>query len=94
MVNTEFHRAIIVSTGNISLIKCWDTIEPLVRCIAKFNYCSLGEAQTNDALVESHRQLVDAILQRDENVAAIIRDHIGAAQFATNDGLHSVDLAK
>lgn len=78
-VNTDFHRAIILATGNIPLTRAWMTIEPLIRCVAKFNYIQLKEAQTNDYLIESHQALMDIIFRKDPSATARIIEHIGVA---------------
>lgn len=78
-VNTDFHRAIILSTSNIPLIRTWTVIEPLIRCLAKFNYVKLKEAQTNDYLIESHRELMDIIFRKDQSATEYIVQHIGVA---------------
>ena len=86
-VNTSFHRAIIKMADNISLYKCWSTLEPMIYCLAKFNYIKLGDKQSNDALIETHRMLMDAILKRNSSALQIIREHIGTAITETDWGL-------
>lgn len=86
-VNTDFHRAIILATENIPLIRAWMTIEPLIRCVAKFNYIQLKEAQTNDYLIESHQALMDIIFRKDPIATERIIEHIGVAVDETLDAL-------
>lgn len=86
-VNTDFHRAIILATGNIPLIRAWTTIEPMIRCVAKFNYIQLKEAQTNDYLIESHQVLMDIIFRKDPAATERIIEHIGVAVGETLDAL-------
>lgn len=78
-INTDFHRAIILATENIPLIRAWMTIEPLIRCVAKFNYVRLKEAQTNDYLIESHQALMDIIFRKDPSAVERIIQHVGVA---------------
>ncbi len=78
-INTDFHRAILLATANIPLIRAWTTIEPLFRCVAKFNYVQLKEAQTNDYLIETHQVLMDLIFRRDPAATECIIKHIGIA---------------
>lgn len=78
-INTDFHRAILLATANIPLIRAWTTIEPLIRCVAKFNYIQLKEAQTNDYLIESHQALMDIIFRKDPTATERIIQHIGVA---------------
>ena len=78
-INTDFHRAIILATENIPLIRAWMTIEPLIRCLAKFNYVRLKEAQTNDYLIESHQALMDIIFRKDPSAVERIIQHVGVA---------------
>lgn len=78
-INTDFHRAIILATENIPLIRAWMTIEPLIRCVAKFNYVRLKEAQTNDYLIESHQALMDIIFRKEPSAVERIIQHVGVA---------------
>lgn len=78
-INTDFHRAILLATNNIPLIRAWTTIEPLVCCIAKFNYIQLKEEQTNDYLIESHQTIMDCIFRKDSSATELIVKHIGIA---------------
>lgn len=79
IINSRFHRAIILTSENVPLLKCWNTVEPLVSNIAKYNYIKLGEKQTNSALVETHQLLMDCILKQDEKALEILELHIGHA---------------
>lgn len=87
VVNTAFHRAIVETADNVVLLKCWTTIEPLINCIAKFNYIHLGDKQTNEELIETHQRLMDMTFRRDEKVLDLITEHIGTAESETNWGL-------
>lgn len=86
-INTSFHRAILRMADNIPLLKCWDTIEPLIYCIAKFNYITLAERQTNDELIKTHQLLMDLILKKDKRAFDVTRSHIKLAVDETNMGL-------
>lgn len=86
-INTDFHKSIIRMAGNISLSKCWDTLEPMIYCMAKFNYINLGDKQSNEALIQSHQQLMDLILKRDARALQVIEDHIALAEHETSWGL-------
>lgn len=87
VINTRFHRAIIETAENHSLLQCWNTIEPLVHGLAKFNYIKLKDKQTNDELVKSHQRLMDLIFRRDRNALQEIADHVGVATGETDWGL-------
>ena len=86
-VNTAFHRAIVKMADNISLLKCWSTLEPMLYSLAKFNYIKLGDKQSNDILIDTHQQLMDLILRRNEEAFQVIRAHIGQAVTETDWGL-------
>lgn len=87
VINTNFHRAIVLTTKNIPLIQCWSTIEPQLYCLAKFNYITLGDRQTNDDLVESHQLLMSKIIRRDDGVFSLIESHIMQAVDESRAGL-------
>lgn len=86
--NTNFHRAIIKTSGNGSLLQCWNTIEPLMKCITKFNCTILKEKESNEVLIETHRTLMDKIFKKDADVYDVVRDHINIAIEETLQGLY------
>lgn len=89
IVNTRFHRAVIETAESQPLLQCWNTLEPLIHGIAKFNYIKLKERQTNDDLISSHQKLMDLIFKRDRKALQEIADHVGVAISETDWGLTS-----
>ena len=87
VVNTRFHRAVVETAENQSLLQCWNTLEPLIHGLAKFNYIKLKERQTNDDLITSHQKLMDLIFRRDKAALTEIADHVGVAINETDWGL-------
>lgn len=87
LVNTMFHRALINAADNHSLTVCWNTVEPLIKSITKFNYIILGEQQSNEELVEMHKLLLDLIISKDLQILDKIEDHMGTATQETMNGL-------
>lgn len=89
IVNTRFHRAVIETAESQPLLQCWNTLEPLIHGIAKFNYIKLKELQTNDDLISSHQKLMDLIFKRNRKALQEIADHVGVAISETGWGLTS-----
>lgn len=87
IVNTNFHRAIVVMSGNIPLLNCWDTIEPLFHCLTTFNYISMEENQSNDEIIEMHKRIMDMILRKNDAIYAEIESHITRASGDTRSNL-------
>ena len=79
LLNTAFHRTMVEMTENRSLLECWNTVEPLVDCIAKFNYTFLENEQSNEELIEIHKRLMDLIMDRDTGCYEELRLHITKA---------------
>lgn len=87
IINTNFHRSVIIASGNISLLNCWDTIEPLFHSLTTFNYISLGETQSNEEIIEMHKRIMDLLLARDPAVYQEIENHITRASGDTRSNL-------
>ena len=87
IINADFHRAVVTTAGKRPLLQCWNTIDPLVRCITKLNCFTLRENEDNGELVESHRLLMDAIFKKQPDAACLLQRHIETAKEDTMQGL-------
>lgn len=90
-LNTAFHSALVRSANNVSLLKCWETLEPLLISISNFNYIKLADEQTNEHIINSHKKIVDMMLHHDERVFDVLRQHIADAHGETDWGFGDED---
>lgn len=85
--NTLFHRAFFEAADNRSLLQCWETIEPILFSLAKFNYVTLGSQTDDDVLVQTHTTLLEMLLKKDKSILSEIQAHNEVAKIESLEGL-------
>lgn len=67
-VNMQFHRSLIGMSRNRPLFKCWNTIEPMIGALIKFNSDTLIVETHIDDYVVSHSKILEMFLAQDPDV--------------------------
>ena len=86
LTNTGFHRALIESANNRSLLQCWETVEPLLHAFIKLNYLTLDNRTDDEALMKSHTDIMDMIMKKDPLVVDELDKHVRVAVGESIDG--------
>lgn len=84
--NTRFHRALIETAENRSLLQCWETVEPLTHALSKLNYLTLADKTNDDELTQSHTAILDMVIKKNADIARHLRQHIHVAIGESIDG--------
>ncbi len=79
LANTGFHRALFETAGNNSLLRCWETLQPLFFALAKMNYVTLGEKNDDLRVIKQHTRILELVLKKDPGITEEIDSHIREA---------------
>lgn len=74
-VNMLFHRALVRMSRNRPLVQCWNTIDPMLGALIKFNSDTLVPESHNDDYVVSHAKILEMFLARDPEIVSYLAYH-------------------
>lgn len=77
-LDLEFHRAIILASGNQALVKASESYSSTMLVLMRL-YVVQGHEEFIRTMYEQHRVLFEYIVGRDERVFSLLRDHIMSA---------------
>ena len=84
IADMNFHKALIDISGNRILAACWNVIGPVVWNLQSVNAIYGGQVLDYDSHVAmEHSQMIKLLLDRDENIYALMDRHIRNAESAT-----------
>ena len=87
-VNMRFHRALIRMSRNRPLMQCWNTLDPMLGALTKFNSDTLVPETHDDKYVASHSKILEMFLAQDPGVVEYLAFHTYEATYKdTLEGL-------
>lgn len=87
----RFHDEVFVMTENATLIQCMRTISPMISTLIYFN-ASLDPDRNEHDYYESHKKIVEMLMDRDPDVVEYVRYH--SQEAAIKDVLRGIEQAK
>ncbi|WP_019133404.1 GntR family transcriptional regulator [Kallipyga massiliensis] len=78
--NEAFHDQLFLMTDNRPLIQCRQSIEPILSSIIYLN-ASLDSSFNEQGYYDSHKQIVELLMDKDPNCIDYIRYHVREATF-------------
>lgn len=85
--NDRFHKTLLEISENKPLLRCWNTIEPTIQALAKFNSNTLDLKTHSSDYVKSHSRLLELLVKRDGEIESELRKHIELAKRDSLNGL-------
>ena len=90
LINENFHNELFVMADNIALLQCHRTISPMLQTIVALN-ATLEPEQNEHGYYESHKKIVEMLMEKDEDVIEYIRYH--ALNATKNDIMLAIERA-
>jgi len=85
-IDAEFHRAIIMASGNNALLQCWSSIEPVIWAMLSIN-ATISNKDMHVKQFERHNELVGRIIRNDPNVISEVEEHIRISHLMVEEAL-------
>ena len=85
--NDRFHKTLLIMSDNKPLLRCWNTIEPTIQALAKFNSNTLDPKTHSVDYVKSHSRLLELLVTKDSEIETELRTHIDLAKRDSLNGL-------
>lgn len=77
-IDTEFHRTLLLLSGNRALLQTWETTAPIMLALLRLNADENYRREYVDTFIERHHRFVDLIMSRDPLLCDYTRKHIMA----------------
>ena len=90
LINEDFHGELFVMTDNIPLLQCHRTISPMLQTIVELN-ATLEPEQNEHGYYESHKKILEMLMEKNEDVIEYIRYH--AMNATKNDIMLAIERA-
>ncbi len=89
-INEDFHNELFVIANNIPLLQCHHTISPMLQTIVELN-ATLEPELNEHGYYESHKKIVEMLMEKNEDVIEYIRYH--AMNATKNDIMLAIERA-
>lgn len=74
LINEKFHEELFILAKNSALLQCRHTIAPMISVIVEIN-TTLNPEENEHKYYESHKKIVEMLMERDEGIVEYIRYH-------------------
>lgn len=79
-IDIEFHRALVMTSGNYPLLKAWDINTPVMYALMQLNTSQGYRERYVQELYEKHRRIFELLVTDNLECYALLREHIMDAQ--------------
>ena len=79
-LDIQYHRAIVTMSRNLALLRCWETMSPMICTLLKLNSDDDYREHYIQEFTDKHQLILNAIIQKDTAAIEKMRIHIRDAR--------------